>query len=82
MPMYDYHCQNCGKDTDKLVTYEGRDLVSCPDCGDRVIRKVSDFSFKMYNPFTKDGEGFTSKTYSTEEYKERIKHSIAKDVKV
>lgn len=70
MPIYEYHCQACGKNFEKLRSYKGRDLVSCPDCGARVDRKVSLFSWKWLNPFTIDGEGYTSKFMRHEEVAE------------
>ena len=33
MPIYEYHCQDCGSDFEKLVRKTG-DAVSCPACGD------------------------------------------------
>ena len=33
MPIYEYHCQDCGSDFEKLVRRTG-DAVSCPACGD------------------------------------------------
>lgn len=71
MPLYEYHCQSCGKNFDKLQSIEGRDLVSCPDCGAKADRLVALFQFKMFNPFTKDGEGFKSVTMTKDEYKAR-----------
>ena len=70
MPLYEYNCQACGKNFEKLQPYEGRDLVSCPDCGSRVDRKISTFSWKMFNPFTTDGEGYSTKFMRHEEIAE------------
>ena len=33
MPIYEYHCQDCGSDFEKLVRKTG-DAVLCPACGD------------------------------------------------
>lgn len=82
MPIYAYWCQACGLDLEKLVTYNARDLPSCPDCGVRLTRRVSSFSFKMYNRFTKDGEGFSSVTYPVKEADIRNKYSVPKGVSV
>ena len=78
MPLYEYHCQGCGKNFDKMQPYESRDLVSCPDCGSRVDRKISLFTHYWKNPFTKDGPGFESVVYSKEEARERIKANAGK----
>lgn len=77
-PLYDYFCQGCGKSFEKLQSYEGRDLVSCPDCGDRVDREVSNFNWKWFNRFTKDGEGFSTVSYHPDEYRERIRANAGK----
>ncbi len=82
MPIYEYFCQGCGNSFDKLVSFENRDFVSCPDCGAKPDRQMSVFSFKFYNPFTKDGEGFTSTAYRPEEYRERVKGNLSKYDKV
>ncbi len=82
MPMYDYRCSACRTEFDKIVSYESRDLVSCPSCGSSAQRKVSWFSFKMANPFTKDGEGFTSVKYPLKEADIRNKYSVPKGVSV
>lgn len=68
VPLYEYHCQACGKTFDKLQFIEGRDSVSCPDCGAKVDRLVAPFQFRMFNPFTKDGEGFKSVTMTKDEH--------------
>ena len=75
LPIYEYYCQACG-DFEKLQSYEGRGLVSCPDCGAKVKRKMSLFSFKLYNPFTKDGKGFETKYMSRQEARERAKANV------
>lgn len=72
-PLYEYHCQACGEDFDKLQLIEGRDLVSCPTCGARADRLISPFQFRMFNKFTKDGPGFQSVRMSNDEYNKRIK---------
>lgn len=41
MPIYEYLCQGCGHQFEKLRTLENRDMVSCPDCGARATRKIS-----------------------------------------
>lgn len=33
MPIFEYHCQDCGSDFEKLVRKAG-DAVACPTCGD------------------------------------------------
>lgn len=79
MALYEYFCQACGADFERIRSYEGRDLVSCPACGARVDRKMSMFSWKQYNPFTKDGLGFNTVYMSKQEEKERIRGNALRD---
>ena len=78
MALYDYHCPICGNSFEKRQPSEERDLVDCPSCGARAERKVSIFFWKLYNPFRKDGEGFTSVNYHPDEYKERVRANAGK----
>ena len=34
-PLYEYWCQGCGLEFDKIRAIEERNLTSCPDCGAR-----------------------------------------------
>ena len=79
MPLYEYHCQACDKDFEELLSYEARDLMCCSGCGALADRKMSTFSWKWDNIFTKDGEGFTSTTYPHDEYKRRVATNAGKD---
>lgn len=81
-PMYEYHCQGCGNQEDKLLPFEKRDSPSCAKCGAKLTRLVSLANHKWASPFFKDGEGFSSVTYSPGEYKERIKNNLLKEDKV
>lgn len=86
MALYEYHCQGCGKDFDKLVPYRNRDLISCPDCGSKVDREVVyPFSHRWKNIVTsgtQGGEGFTSTKYNVKEADIRAKHNLGKYDKV
>ncbi len=82
MPIYEFHCPICNKDFEELRTYDKRDEGCCPDCHGLAERKASLFSFKLHNPFTKDGEGFTSKRYNRQEYKGRVRHNVGKHEKL
>ena len=77
-PIYDYFCQGCGNSFEKLVSYESRDSASCEMCGSKATRKMSRFSWKWYNKFTKDGEGFSSVSMSKQEAKERVRANAGK----
>ncbi|MDO4540683.1 MAG: zinc ribbon domain-containing protein [Syntrophomonadaceae bacterium] len=44
MPMFEFRCNQCGKEFDKLVSQEGRKNVTCPECASADIRqKLSPF---------------------------------------
>ena len=44
MPMFEFQCDQCGREFDKLVSQEGRKSVVCPECGAAGIRqKLSQF---------------------------------------
>lgn len=83
MALYDYHCQGCGANFDKLVAYRNRDLISCPDCGAKADREmVYPFSHHwvtFVNKGTQGGEGFSSAAYPRDEYKRRVVKSAPKD---
>jgi len=44
MPTYDYQCEECARKFSKLVKYEERDEVVCPDCQGKVKRLISGFA--------------------------------------
>ncbi len=45
MPMYDYHCKKCGDEFTTLVSWLKRDKVSCPQCGNKEVKRlISSFS--------------------------------------
>ncbi|MDK2981387.1 MAG: hypothetical protein PWQ55_1734 [Chloroflexota bacterium] len=40
MPLYEYHCQNCAEDFEKIVRFSEADrLPACPTCGSTDTRK-------------------------------------------
>jgi putative FmdB family regulatory protein len=40
MPVYVYHCTNCGIQFDKLQSFTEQPLLRCPECGKHKLRKV------------------------------------------
>jgi putative FmdB family regulatory protein len=81
MPIYEYNCSQHGK-FELFKSMDKRYSAKCPDCKSEVQLVISNANFKMYNPFTKDGEGFSSVTYSPEEANFRRKHNMSKFDKV
>ncbi len=51
MPIYEYHCERCGCDFERLVRSFDSAVV-CPECGDESPRrKFSVFGFKSSSGF-------------------------------
>jgi len=40
MPIYEFHCQECGRQFEVLVSIGGENGVTCSGCGSRDIRKL------------------------------------------
>lgn len=48
MPIYEYACGACGKETEHLQKLSDPDLVECPHCGKpKLKRRVSAASFRL-----------------------------------
>ena len=40
MPVYVYHCTNCGIQFDRLQAFTEQPLIRCPECGKHKLRKI------------------------------------------
>lgn len=40
MPIYEFHCENCGNDFEKLVFSSKDKTVVCPGCGAKKIKRL------------------------------------------
>jgi putative FmdB family regulatory protein len=40
MPVYIYHCENCGVQFEKQQSFIDHPLVRCPECGKKTLKKV------------------------------------------
>ena len=40
MPVYTYHCDNCGIQFDATQKFTDNNLTQCPECGKKTLRKV------------------------------------------
>jgi len=48
MPIYEYQCQSCGHDIEKLQRINDNPLTDCPDCGEPELRRlVSAAGFRL-----------------------------------
>ncbi|MBI4237351.1 MAG: zinc ribbon domain-containing protein [Deltaproteobacteria bacterium] len=60
MPMYEYGCKQCGKQTEVLQKMSDAPLTTCPDCGGTLERLISQTSFVLKGGgWYKDGYGST-----------------------
>ena len=76
MPNYEYQCLECFERFDKVVSIGARNGVT--HCGQTARLLPSIFLVGSNNPFTKEGEGFTSKMISKDEHRERVKARAGK----
>jgi putative FmdB family regulatory protein len=40
MPVYTYHCTNCGVQFEKQQSFTDQSLIRCPECGKRALKKI------------------------------------------
>lgn len=40
MPIYEYHCEKCSIDFEKLIFSSKDKSVSCPDCGGKKVKRL------------------------------------------
>lgn len=40
MPIFEFKCDGCGKEFERLVFSSGKDPVACPDCSSTKTRKL------------------------------------------
>jgi putative FmdB family regulatory protein len=45
MPIYEYECENCGKQCEVIQKFNDEPLSSCPDCGGCMHKLISHTSF-------------------------------------
>ncbi|TCK62376.1 FmdB family zinc ribbon protein [Seleniivibrio woodruffii] len=64
MPIYEYSCENCGKVTEKLVSFSAADNpVECPECKGEAKRMISASAFHL------KGGGWYAQGYGKNESK-------------
>lgn len=47
MPIYEYHCENCGKTKEMSHGISVKRFPKCPECGKRMKRIISRNSFQL-----------------------------------
>jgi putative FmdB family regulatory protein len=45
MPIYEYECDNCGKQCEIIQKHDDEPLSMCPDCGGHMHKLISQTSF-------------------------------------
>ena len=69
MPIYEYRCQACGHELDKLQKMSDAPLIDCPACGESTLKKlISASGFRL------SGSGW----YETD-FKQNNKRNIVND---
>ncbi len=59
MPIYEYHCQNCGHRFEELKRMEDRGTAVCPKCGGAAAKALSSFA-AVIGSCCSSGGGFDS----------------------
>lgn len=65
MPIYEYECENCGKQCEVIQKFNDEPLSSCPDCGGRMHKLISHTSFIL------KGTGWYATDYATDRKKSK-----------
>lgn len=47
MPIYEYHCEKCGKDHETMRKFSDKPLKICPSCGGKLEKKLSLSGFQL-----------------------------------
>lgn len=56
MPLYNYHCENCGLDLEKFNTVENREYMAC-NCGYPMTKIMSAISKPIILEYYNEGLG-------------------------
>lgn len=65
MPIYEYLCQECGKEHEVIQKISDPPLLTCPSCGGKVDKKMSISSFQL------KGGGWYSEGYASKKPEKR-----------
>jgi putative FmdB family regulatory protein len=63
MPIYEYECLQCGKNSEVIQKFSDAPLSTCPDCGGRMKKLISNTSFVL------KGSGWYVTDYASSERK-------------
>jgi putative FmdB family regulatory protein len=75
MPIYEYQCESCGNELEKLQRMNDPDLTDCPECGKSTLKRlVSAAAFRL------KGSGWYETDFK-KEGKKNLHHSSTSDSK-
>lgn len=80
MPLYDYHCHECGKDHEIFrIIADRHDPGPCPDCGS-MLEKVDrpQRAYKPFNPYFDEGLG---EFITGRDHRRRVMRTLGADFK-
>ncbi len=63
MPVYEYECLQCGKNHEIMQKFSDEPLSTCPECGGRIKKLISNTSFVL------KGSGWYVTDYASPERK-------------
>jgi putative FmdB family regulatory protein len=66
MPIYEYACDDCGKHCEVIQKYTDEPLHTCPECGGRMHKLISQTSFVL------KGNGWYVTDYASPERKKAL----------
>ena len=75
MPIYEYECINCGNKLEVLQKFNEKPLVTCPQCGGRLHKLISQSSFIL------KGNGWYATDYARNDRKKEAAHGMPHSVK-
>ncbi len=84
MPVYTYHCSNCGVQFEKRQSFTDQSLLRCPECGKRALKKIYlpvGIVFKGSGFYATDHHSPSGMASMKADAKEEAKGEEKKDVK-
>ncbi len=65
MPIFEYDCQDCGHNFERIVFSEKQERITCPKCkSERIKRVISSTSFIVHGAFSGGSSGCGSSGFS------------------
>jgi len=84
MPVYVYHCANCGYEFEQQQSFSDKPLKICPECGQVTLHKVFtpvSVIYKGSGFYSTDHRSSSGSSYSSSAKKEDSKTETAKPEK-